>query len=640
LFAGLLLTAALHAAESDRLGEGAEGERGDTADSAAASEGPRAPGLEERVEVTAELRESPSAPIGASSTLLEPEEIPGTPSNVTDLVVATPGVSQNGQGGLFQVFSVRGVSRQRVMNLVSGMRINSDRRAGASISFVDPLLMNTVEVQRGPSTTFHGSGALGGVVQVLPQDYDGTSLHLGYDTRGNENYQVVGHGTDTWSFGFARRDAGDTEAPDGTKLNSHFTQYSSTLARRWTAGKRRYEVLFIPTRAEDVGKSNSDFPTRTTDYPLERHHLLKFAIDAESGWKFHGWVHDYDLETEVTEGASVAHVENESLDYGLRWEKRDDATDTIGLRWGFQGVGRYGVNASETGSPSTLDDAREFEAGAFAAASVTRARFEYEGGLRLSRQHQKNANSPGETLSALNAFAGAVRRIGRRVELRGSVSSGLRFPSLSERFFTGTTGAGGVIGNPNLEEERSLNAEGSARWVGRRVLVQASLFHNEIEDYIERVDLNPDLDPDLKTFINLVSGTLQGAEMETMLQPAPGWNLTVGGHVVRGRGDSGLPLADVPPWRYHVGLHHRREAWLFDLRVTHRGPKTDPGPGEVRRDSANELSAAVGRGLSRRWDLVLTGTNLLDEEYFAAADRRAPLVAQRSVGLRAVRRMR
>ena len=91
------------------------------------------------------------------------------------------------------------------MNLVSGMRINSERRAGASISFVDPLLMSTVEVQRGPSTTFHGSGALGGVVQVLPQDYDGTSLHLGYDTRGNENYQVVGHGTDSWSFGFARR---------------------------------------------------------------------------------------------------------------------------------------------------------------------------------------------------------------------------------------------------------------------------------------------------------------------------------------------------------------------------------------------------------------------------------------------------
>jgi hypothetical protein len=110
--------------------------------------------------------------------------------------------------------------------------------------------------------------------------------------------------------------------------------------------------------------------------------------------------------------------------------------------------------------------------------------------------------------------------------------------------------------------------------------------------------------------------------------------------VVRGRGDNGLPLADVPPWRYHVGMHHRREAWLFDLRVTHRGPKTEPGVGEVRRDSANELSAAVGRRLSQRWDLVLTGTNLLDEEYFAAADRRAPLVAQRSVGLRVVRRVR
>ena len=78
------------------------------------------------------LGEASSAPLGARSTVLDPDASMGTPSALTDLVTAVPGVSENGQAGLFQVFSIRGVSRQRVRSLVSGMRITSERRAGAS----------------------------------------------------------------------------------------------------------------------------------------------------------------------------------------------------------------------------------------------------------------------------------------------------------------------------------------------------------------------------------------------------------------------------------------------------------------------------------------------------------------------------
>ena len=258
-----------------------------------------------RVAVTAEMPEATSAPLGASSTVIALDESEGAPSTVTDLVVESPGVSQNGQGGHFQVFSVRGVSRHRVMTLVSGMRVNSERRAGASVSFVDPLLIDSVEVQRGPSTTLHGSGALGGVVQVFPRVHDGWVAQVGYDSAGDENYQVVGLGHDGWSVGLARRDAGDATAADGTPLNSQFTQYSATLERNWSAGGRSYEVLFIPTLAEDIGKANTDFPERTTRYPLERHQMLKFSIDSEKGWKLDTWVHAHDLETEVQLGGQI-----------------------------------------------------------------------------------------------------------------------------------------------------------------------------------------------------------------------------------------------------------------------------------------------------------------------------------------------
>jgi iron complex outermembrane receptor protein len=530
------------------------------------------------------------------------------------------------------------------MNRVSGRRINSERRAGASLSFIDPLLLGTVEVQRGPSTTFQGSGALGGVVQVLPRVHDGWSLRTGYDSSGDENYQVVGYGVDGWSVGFARRDAGDAEAADGTLLNSHFTQYSATVTRSWSDGPRRYELLFVPTLAEDIGKANTDFPTRTTEYPLERHQMLKLSVDSDNGWKLNGWLHAHDLETEVVEqGVSRNQLFNDSLDYGVRWESRTPLTDVASVRWGLQGAGRSGVEAEElseslagppmTESVKSLDDAHEIETGVFAAVRWQRARTDYEIGGRASWQQQKNSGNPSEDESALNGFAGVTRRVGERTELRGSISSGLRFPNLSERFFSGTTGAGEIIGNPDLDPERSLNGEVSARWLGRRSLVNVAVFHNEIDDYVERVDIGGDV----LTFVNLTSGTLQGAELQAVIMPSEPWRVTLGGHVVRGRDDDGLPLADVPPHQLQAGLRHRRGSWTLETRLAHRRGKSDPGSGEKRIPSAELWSAAVGRTLSRSWSLSVTASNLLDQEYFRSADRKAPLAPERSFGIRLVR---
>jgi iron complex outermembrane receptor protein len=621
--------------EVEQVEEAAEEDaedRSDPSGSGAEAEGEH--GWDARIAVKAELREATSAPLGTSSTVLDPVRVVGTPSDLADVVVAAPGVSQNGQGGHFQVFSVRGVSRHRIMNLVSGMRVFSERRAGASVSFVDPLLMDSVEVLRGPATTLHGSGALGGVVQVFPRRCEGWCAQTGYDSSGDEHYQVVGAGAGSWSVGFARRDAGDARAADGSRLNSHFTQYSATVSRSWGRGPRRYALLYIPALAEDVGKANTDYPERTTEYPRERHQMLQLSVDADEGWRLDGWLHAQDLTTEVVEqAAGRSEVTNESLDYGIRWEHRGKLSDGASLLWGLQTVGRHDVDADETGQSPSLDDAREIEGGAFATVRWSRPTTDFEVGGRLSWQNQKNAGLADEDTAAVNGFVGASHRFGDRVELRGGVSSGLRFPSLSERFYTGTTGAGQIVGNADLDPERSLNTQVSVRWLGRKTLVNAAVFRNEIDDYIERVEIAEDL----LTFRNLTSGTLQGVELQTIVLPTERWSLTFGGHVVRGRDDDDRPLADVPPYQTYVELRHRRGAWSFETRLTHRAAKTDPGSAEKRLPAADELGATVSYRLAETWSLAVTGSNLLDEEYFLATDRKAPPAPERSVGIRIAR---
>jgi iron complex outermembrane receptor protein len=576
-------------------------------------------------------------PLGSSSTTLEPAELAGNTSTLTEALTEVSGVAENGQGGHFQVFSIRGISRHRVLSLVSGMRIHSERRAGASVSFVDPLLLGSVSVLRGPATALHGSGALGGVVQVFPRSFEGWNVRAGYDSQGNENYQIVGYGDGRWSFGLARRDAGDAEAADGSRLNSHFTQYSATLLRAWGDGPRRYELLFVPTLADQIGKANVDFPGRTTNYPRERHQMLKFSAESEKGWRVRGHLHGHDLETEVVEGASRNRVVNESLDYGARWDHERSLRDTLSLTYGVEASGRHGVDAEETdetgATAKTLDDAREIETGGFLTLRWEPGKTGVETGVRATWLQQQNAGDPDENGSALSGFAGIVQRVGERVELRASLSSGLRFPSLSERFFSGTTGAGQIVGNPDLDRERSLSSEVSARWLGRKWLVHAALFHNEIDDYIERVEVAPDQ----LTFVNLSSGTLRGIELQGTFRPAERWSVGFGGHAIEGRDDADVPLADVPPDEAWVSLQYRPGSWSSEARLTARAGKTDTGSGENAIPSAQLLRASLGRRLAGAWSLSISGSNLLDELYFASADRKASPAPGRSFGLHLVR---
>jgi iron complex outermembrane receptor protein len=595
------------------------------------------PALREEVVVVAESEVIVLGPRGASTSVVDPAESGGMSSSVSELVTELPGVSENGQGGLQQVVSIRGVSRHRIAYMLSGVRLVSERRAGVSFSFLEPLLMGSVQVLRGPATSFHGSGALGGVMQVTPAEFDGISFDSGYETNGDENYQLVGLGGDSWSAAIARRDAGDGEAADGSRLNTHFTLYSAVLKKEWKRGAWSYELLAVPSYAEDVGKSSSDFPDRIAGYPRERHGLLKLGVTAPSGWRLSTYIHAWDLETEVEESADVV---NDSFDFGARWDRQSNLSNGISLQYGLESFNRRSVDSLETvtepepGEPErirSLEDALLDEAGLFGAASGSWGRAAWQLGGRLSWARQRNGSDSDRDLSAWNGFGELSWRFAEKLELRAGVDSGLRFPSLSELFYTGITGRGEVIGNPELDSERSLNGEISLRWLGKRLFVSGLIFHNRVDDYIERVEV----EPDLLTYRNITSGTIDGVELQGLYLAAERWKLFWSAHRLHGRDASGLALADIPADEIMIGCSHELADWSFRTSIALRNDKSDFKEGEEQAiPSANLLSASVGYRLSPKWKVSASGHNLLDEEYFPSADEKAPLAPGRSFALR------
>ncbi len=597
----------------------------------------------EEVVVSASRGEGVSAPISIAATLVEPGAAAVEPATLTELVATVPGVAENGQGGIFQTYSVRGVARQRVLTLFSGMRIVGERRAGVSASFVDPLLLRSVDVVRGPSSTYYGSGALGGVVQLFPRTFEGAAAEAGWRGAGDETFLVAGWGDDRWSLGLARRESARGRTPAGGTLNDAFEQTSAVLEREWTGGRRTWSLLAVASEGRDIGKSSTEFPERVTLYPRESHLLVKLAVASDSGWRLEAFAHPNDLETRVEDapgsGGGGSAVDNQAFDYGLNWQRELELRPGVTSRLGVDLFGRRSVTADEvereplagggfaTARSRTLDGAREEEAGLYGAVEWQLGQATLLAGGRLAWQGQENGGRERGDDTAWSAFGGLVLPLGGGFELAANAGRGLRFPSLGERFFSGTTGRGTVIGNRDLDPERSLNLDLGLRWFGESLYLTGYVFRTEIHDYIERVEV----EPDVLAFVNLTSGEIVGVELEGHLRIGPAWDLRFGAHALEGRDVADRPLADVPADRLFLGAGWRRGRWRADGRWEARAAKSDPGSGEKAIPAAHLVSLSVAFDWSERLALTVGGRNLLDEEYFNSADRKVPLSPGRAL---------
>ncbi len=578
--------------------------------------------------------------LALDSSKLSPQQAPLRPPNLTRIVAEIPGLEVQGQGGDFQTYSIRGVGRQRVVTRIADTPIISERRAGAAVSFVDPALMGPIEIIRGPASTHYGSGALGGVVQISPLRRDAAFAEAHYESNGNLNAQIVGSGGKGWSAGFARRAASDGETPNGDDRFSRFERLSGLLATRGTLQDLDWEMMILPAIGWSIGKPNLGAPERMTRYPRERHLVGNFSLTDPEVWRAAFYVHPNDLETEVTNPTSFSRLDNEAVDFGFTLEGFHDLGNEISLTAGFDYSARRAVTARERitlqtplgvsmSSVESLSDGHQDELGLRLISRWHGGPLGVEMGVRGSWVRQGTDDHSDQNELSANAFLGGRLDLPHDLSFAANVSTGLRFPSLSERFFSGVTGRGQVIGNSDLDSERSVAVDGKLAWSQSGTRLAISGFYTYIDDYIERIDVSPGV----RSFRNLTSGSIFGLEAEAAIALAFGSEIFVQGHWMRGRTNHGDRLADIPVPRLSLGLRRRVGQIQGWVRYQRRFAKDDPGDGEVFISDADVLSAEIGvRAWKSLW-LSVEFSNLTDERYQASADDEAMAEARRSIGL-------
>lgn len=577
------------------------------------------------------------APSSASVLRVSPEDSLVPVQNLSQLLSRVPGLGENGQGGLFQVFSVRGLSGQRVLTRVEDMPIVSERRAGSAASFLDPLLLGYADVVRGPASTFHGSGALGGVVKLGLRQFRTDTAELGYFSGSNERYGLVASGSETVGVGFSFREKNNAESPDGEPINDHFRQANASVKGEYALAGAELEYYLLASEARDVGRPSPDYPeTRIVSQPEESHVVAGARLRTEGGNEFQAYVHPNRIDTEtLTVGKRTNTVANAAHDAGATWLHAWE-TDALQGRAGIEYFGRDDVQAKECEQAldstrrSCIDslDASLDQWAALGDAEWRSGDWLLEAGGRYTQERQRGPGG-GDSDEALTGFVGLVRELGSEWRLSANLGSGFRFPSLSEKWFTGTTARGGVVGNPDLEAERSRAADLGLTWQSEHAYANVQIFRQEVKDYIDRVPLTGNV----RTYRNLDDGTIHGIELAGAWGFAERWRLGWQGQRLRGEGDGGEPLADIPTDRLGLDLVYEQDLWSGGLELVRRFEKAEPAATEQQTAAATVLNAQLAWQPASGWTVSLYAENLSDETYLASADEAEVPAEERRIGL-------
>lgn len=632
------------------------------------------PLVNEFVTVSGSAGSIESTPGAGTATLTAAEIGTRAPANLVQALENVAGISQVSEGQA-AVPAVRGLARGRTLILIDGARVSSERRAGPSATFLDPDVIEGVEVARGPGSVAYGSDAFGGVISVRTRTIAPLAPFRARVTTtgglGIPEYRVgaelsQGFGQGGALFAAHTRKADDYDAPDGKVFNSGYADRGFLGRVTYQLGQGLLSAGWQSDFGRDIERPRNNSRVVRFYYPTEDSHRLTVSYDIRdlAGFSrmlfivFHG---SYAQETDqdrfatATAGRSIERADVSSKDFQVRGnaERRYGAAR---LEMGIDLNGRYGLRAldiferyapggdlADTTSNVAVDAARRLDVGVYTSvdAAITPI-LSVAGGLRGDRVSTENrggffgdrATSHGAGSGFVSATAGSFGGFTTTVQL----ARGFRDPVLSDRYFRGPSGRGFITGNPDLDPETSVQFDLSVHYTSARTRAAFYAYEYRLHDLIERFED----DPDFFFFRNRGRARLRGFEAEFQSTLGPSVTLESAFQMARGRAlDDEAYLDDVAPETFSMQVRKAfavRSAFV-QVRTAFHAEDTRPGPTERVVPGYTLVDAGAGFAVIPGLDVRVAARNLLNGRYLASQDVRTVAAPGRSVSVTAVVRI-
>jgi iron complex outermembrane receptor protein len=587
------------------------------------------------------------------------------PAQLFQTLENLPGAGTSGDGHA-AVPSIRGLPQHRTLLLLDNGRVSSERRAGASATYLDPETIDEVEVIRGPGSVAYGSDAFGGIIRARTRmpDPQGTR-ELRFNLIGGHGLDEIGAAVEAttgllgggFMLGAHYRDYGDYQSPEGAVFNSGSEMLGFRAGWQTAAFNGIFHVGWRTDQARDVGKPTPNSEIRRVFYPEETSNRLSLGFERPGPGQWNrlsltfGW-DDYSLtlakDRFATESAprDVAESWVDANDFSIR----ADAERALGdwrMVLGADVNGRYDLGAVneyttfdddgdsvEVDREVSIENAHGTDLGVFLSLGRALGRWRLDFGLRGDGVWSRNKGGffgdHSTFNSAVSGFAAVGVELASDLELTAQLARGFRDPLLSDRYYRGESGRGFITGNPDLEPETSLQFDLALKFSPDSMAVGLYVYRYRIFDLIERFRVGDDF-----FFRNRGESEIIGIEVETSFVIGNGLELQAGAHALRGEiVEDGSPTDGVPPPGVFAVLRGSPgERWWWMVRGAAYARDDRPGPTEREIPGYGVLDAGAGYSLTDWLEVSLLGRNLLDHAYFASSDEDAVLAPGRSIQL-------
>lgn len=543
-----------------------------------------------------------------------------------ETLASQPGVSSTYFGPNANRPTIRGLDGERVRMLSNaGGSMDASTLSYDHAVPIDPLLVERIEVLRGPAALFFGGSALGGVVNAIdnriPRDPitrtgGAVELRVGGAERERAGAAMVetGNGRFALHVDAFGRNTSDLKVPAFTPLEDGAPLPESNRVRNSASRTRGAAVggaIFFDKGSFGLSVDGYDSRYGTPAEPdvgidMKRDHVgasleLKDLSGALRGVRAH--LNHTDYEHKEVEADGAVGTIFTSRGHELRVEAEHAK---LGPMRGSVGVQLEEIDFGALGEEAFVPSTRTKRQGVFALEELAWTGGTLTGGLRVERakvssEGDADPSDPRFGPPAARSFSLRSASVSNLVRLGGDWSTSValsrseRAPTSFELFANGVHVATGAYerGDANLAKERGTNLELALQWQSGKDHLRLGAFATRFKDFISLESTGatvPVVDEDGNTVnvpevaFRAVNARMNGLEVEgrkRLLDAS--YVVDLGGKldVTRARNAStGEPLPRVAPLRMLVGLDISRGPWNARAEIDHaqrqdRVPATD-----------------------------------------------------------------
>lgn len=552
-----------------------------------------------------------------------------------ETVSSIPGVSTTYFGPGVGRPVIRGLDGPRVSVLNSGLASDDVSNVSQDHAVtIEPFLADQIEVFKGPSTLLYGTGAIGGVVNVVDGRIQEGPMDRPFSGRAEIRYDSVSNGftgmtrldssTDTYALHVdgVYRNNGNYDGRNGEIANSAVDTKTGAIAGS-TFGDWGYAGFAISRYLNEYGNPAEPDGPVTLNMAQTRYDFkvgIKNPVSGLDSLKFSFGRTEY------------THTEFEGDEVGTVFISQGDqfrleaVHSKIGVWHGAFGLQANRREFDAIGEEAFVPLTNTRGLGLFVLEQAQWDKFTLELGARHDRQSSTPEGGDKRKFSLTSLSAGGRFQLDDQWHLSLNLDRAQRAPAEEELFANGPHIATETfeIGDPDLEKETSKQTELGIHYHSDFMEAKFAVYQNNFTNFIYLEDTGlTDIDSGLPIRVwTQTDAKFRGLEGEATFHLADNdsgkYDLRFFGDRVRATRDGGGNLPRIPAARLGASFNWQGEALRAGLGVTRTYAQDNTDSFETPTDSYTFVNANLSYNFYNKddmsWEAFIQGSNLTNQE--------------------------